>query len=342
MNNTMNHQWLVTARSKGKVSESDFLLVEAPIPRPAQGEFLVKVMYLSASPVLRRHFNGKDENRLHTGDIMPGRGVGRVLESLHPDFQSGDILQGRFGWQEYAISSAADQDMVYKITQRLVPFSTGLGVLGLNGFTAYLGLVDVGQPKPDETVVVSGGAGGVGSKVGQIARILGAGKIIGIAGSRKKCQMMVKELGYDAAINYRQESVSRQLAVLCPQGVDLFFDNTGGPILDAVLEHVNQRARIVSCGRLAEKSDKELEEQRIKNYWRLGRQQARMEGFFVYDRKADFRRAEDQLSQWVAEGRVVYTEDRLEGIKMMPQALMQVFQGRGEGKLVVRIDPEAE
>jgi len=343
MNNPLNRKWLIKARPTGKVSESDFLFVDAPIPEPEEGEFLVKVMYLSATPVLRRHLRATDNGagKVNTGDVMPGRGVGTVIKSRHKDFQAGDIIQGRFGWQEYAISSATGADMVHTIKQRRVPFSTGLGILGLNGFTAYLGMADVGQPKSGETVVVSGGAGGVGSKAGQIARLLGAGRIVGIAGSRKKCRIMIEDLGYDAAINYRQENVSTKLAEVCPEGIDVFFDNVGGVILDAALEHINKRARIVCCGRITDKTEKEQEEQRIKNYWRLGRQQARMEGFYVYDCLEDLPRAEEQLSKWLSEGKLNHSEDRLEGIEKMPEALMRVLKGQGEGKVVVRIDPEA-
>jgi NADPH-dependent curcumin reductase CurA len=341
MNPVMNQQWLLKARPRRQIAESDFLLVQAPIPEPATGQFLVKLMYLSAAPGVHGN-SGNNYTELNTGDVMPGRGVGRVIVSRHPDYQEGDIVQGRFGWQEYAISSASEQDLVHKVRQRKVPVSSALGVLGLNGFSAFLGLVDVGRPLPGDTVLVSGGAGGVGSKVGQIARLLGAGSVIGIAGSKRSCRMMMEEFGYNGAINYRQESVSNQLASLCPQGVDVFFDNSGGAVLDAVLEHINRRARIVLCGRLREKSDKDLEQQRIKNYWALGRLEARMEGFFVYDRKGDFQRAEDQLAQWLVDGKIRYAEDRLEGIEMMPQALQRAVNGRSEGKLVVRIDSEAE
>lgn len=343
MNQTKNHKWLVKARPTGKVSESDFLFVDAPVPEPEDGEFLVKVMYLSATPVLRRHLRTADNGvgQINTGDVMPGRGVGRVIASRHKNFQAGDIVQGRFGWQEYAISSASEADVIHTIEQRRVPFSTGLGILGLNGFTAYLGMADVGQPKPGDTVVISGGAGGVGSKAAQIARLLGAGRIIGIAGSRQKCQAMLENLGYDNAINYRQENISTRLGEICPEGIDVFFDNVGGAILDAALEHIAKRGRIVSCGRITDKTEKELEEQRIKNYWRIGRQQARMEGCYIYDRLEDFPRAEEQLSKWLSEGKLTHEEDRLEGIEKMPEALARVLKGQGEGKVIVRIDPEA-
>lgn len=343
MNETRNHKWLIKARPSGKVSESDFLFVDAPVPEPEDGEFLVKVMYLSATPVLRRHLRAVDSGlgRVNTGDVMPGRGVGKVIQSRHKGFVAGDIVQGRFGWQEYVISSASEADMIHIVKQRRVPFSTGLGLLGLNGFTAYLGMADVGQPKPGDTVVVSGGAGGVGSKAGQIARLLGAGRVVGIAGSPRKCRIMVEDYGYDAAINYRQEDVSATLSQVCPNGIDVFFDNVGGTILDAALEHIAKRGRIVCCGRITDKTEKELEEQRIKNYWRLGKQQARMEGCYIYDRLEDFPRAEDQLSKWLSEGKLVHEEDRLEGIDKMPEALLRVFEGQGDGKVVVRIDPEA-
>lgn len=343
MSDRLNRKWLIKARPTGKASESDFLFVDAPVPEPQDGEFLVKVMYLTATPVLRRHLRSDDNGvgTINTGDVMPGRGVGKVIESRHKDFQVGDIVQGRFGWQEYAISSATAADLIHTIKQRRVPFSTGLGLLGLNGFTAYLGMADVGQPRRGDTVVISGGAGGVGSKAGQIARLLGAGRIIGIAGSNQKCRIMIEDLGYDAAINYRQENVSTALARVCPEGIDVFFDNVGGAILDAALERINKRGRIVCCGRITDKTDKELEEQRIKNYWRLGKQQARMEGCYIYDRLEDFPRAEDQLSKWLSEGKLIHEEDRLEGIEKMPEALMRVFKGQGEGKVIVRIDPEA-
>lgn len=342
MSAQVNRQWLVAARPDGKVRESDFLFVDSPVPEPRQGEFLVKVMFLSVAPVLRRHLMGKSENLppLNTGDVMRGRGVGRVVASRHPNFVEGDIVQGKFGWQEYAISAALPEDMVHKVAQRRLPFSTSLGVLGPTGFASYLALNDIGKPRPGETLVVSRASSGVGSNVGQIARILGCSPIVGIAGSRRKCRFMMESLGYDAAINYRQEDLARRLDELCPDGVDIYFDNVGGQTLDTVLARIKAGGRIILCERM---SDREKPDQRgIRNYGVIGTRQARMEGFNIYQHESDFPRAEAQLTQWLSNGDMRYLEDRMEGIQMMPKALLRLFQGKNLGKQVVRIDPEAE
>jgi NADPH-dependent curcumin reductase CurA len=333
---------LVAARPEGKVRESDFLFVDSPIPEPRQGEFLVKVMFLSVAPVLRRHLMGKSENLppLNTGEVMRGRGVGRVIVSHHPEFAQGDIVQGKFGWQEYAISAASPEDMVHKVLQRKLPFSTSLGVLGPTGFASYLALNDIGQPRPGDAIVVSRASSGVGSNVGQIARILGCSPVLGIAGSRRKCRFMVENLGYDAAINYRQEDLGRRLDELCPDGVDIYFDNVGGQTLDTVLARIKPRGRIILCERM---SDRDREDPRgIRNYGVIGNRQARMEGFNIYQHESDFHRAEAQLTEWLSSGKMRYLEDRLEGIEMMPKALLRLFQGKNLGKQLVRVDPEAE
>lgn len=344
MSSSVNRQWLVTQRPTDRVRESDFLLVESPVPEPAEGEFLVKIMYLAATQVLRQQGAGEDPrpSGLTTGQVMRGRGVGRVVASRHTDYRVGDIVQGAFGWQEYALCRAEARDMVHVVRQRLAPFSTALGVLGPKGFTAYLGLVDVGQPVAGDTVVITGGGGGVATHAGRIARLLGAGRLIGIAGSPLKCREMVESLGYDAAINHRREDLDVRLRELAPGGVDVFFDNVGGRVLDTVLGHINKRARIVFSGRVSEKTGQQLEEQRIRNYWAIGRQQARMEGLYIYDRQADFHRAEQQMAEWIHQGRLAYSEERLEGIQSMPEALQRAFKHRNAGKLVVRIDPEAD
>jgi len=226
--------------------------------------------------------------------------------------------------------------MMYKVRQRVVPFSTALGVLGVTGFTAHLGLTQVGGIKPGDSVLVSGAAGGVGSCCGFIAQNLGA-RPVGIAGTDEKCRLLVERLGYAAAINYRSEDVERRIGELCPGGVDLFFDNVGGAILDAALAHLNRYARVVLCGRISEYLRPDEDKYCLKNWWRVGHQRARMEAFFIYDLESHFADAEVQMARWLAEGRMDYQEDVLEGLEQMPRALMRLYDGSNVGKQLVRV-----
>jgi NADPH-dependent curcumin reductase CurA len=213
-------------------------------------------------------------------------------------------------------------------------------VLGITGFTSYLGLVDLGQPKKGETVLVSGAAGGVGSNVGWIARNLGC-RVVGIAGTTAKCWMLTEKLGYDAAINYRTDDVPARIRELCPGGVDVFFDNVGGAILDHALGALNRYGRVVCCGRIAEYLKGPDDAYRLRNWHVIGRQRATMRGFFIYDFAEHFPRAERQMAQWLAEGRMQYLEDVLEGLGQMPRALMRLYSGQNIGKQLVRVDPAA-
>ncbi len=339
-----NRQWVLAGRPVDRaVRESDFRLVESPVPMPGRGEFLVRTLYLSVAPVMRQYMidGAGIEPPLAIGDVMRGRGVGQVVASNHPDYAPGDFVQGKLGWQEYSVSDGSPYYMMYKIRQRLVPLSTAVGALGITGFTSYLGLVDLGQPKKGETVLVSGAAGGVGSNVGWIARNLGC-RVVGIAGTSAKCWTLTERLGYDAAINYRTDDVAARIRELCSGGVDVFFDNVGGEILDHALGALNRYGRVVCCGRIAEYLKPPDEAYRLRNWHMVGRQRATMRGFFIYDFAEHFPRAERQMAQWIAEGRMRYLEDVLEGFEQMPRALMRLYSGQNTGKQLVRVDPAAK
>jgi len=338
---TVNRQWVVADRPIDRaVRETDFRLIEAAIAMPGPGEFLVRTLYLSLAPVMRQYMidGANIEKPLAIGDVMRGRGVGQVVVSNHPDYRAGDIVHGKLGWQEYSVSDGSPYYMMYKVRQRLVPVSTAIGVLGITGFTSYLGLVDIGQPRAGETVLVSGAAGGVGSNVGWIAHNLGC-RVVGIAGTSAKCWQLTQKLGYDAAINYRIDDVPAKIREVCPGGVDIFFDNVGGEILDHALGALNRYGRVICCGRIAEYLKGPGESYRMRNWDAIGKCNATMRGFFIYDFAEHFPRAERQLAQWIVDGRLTYLEDVLEGLEQMPRALIRLYEGRNTGKQVVRIHP---
>ncbi len=336
----INRQWVLAGRPVGRgVQETDFSLVEKPVPPLDDGQLLVRTLYLSVAPVMRRYMldGAAGEKPLALGEVMRGRGVGVVVESRNPRFQPGDFVQGKLGWQAYSVSDGSPYYMMYTIRQRIAPLSTGIGVLGVTGFTSYLGLIDVGQLRAGDRVLVSGAAGGVGSSLAQIARLSGAGRVVGIAGTAEKCRLLVEKLGYDAAINYRSDDVPARIAEHCPAGVDVFFDNVGGEILDHALGALNRYGRVVSCGRIAEYLKPEDEGYRLRNWHRIGKQRATMRGFFIYDLAEHFPRAERQMAQWIAEGRMRPMEDVLEGLEQMPRALMRLYEGQNLGKQIVRV-----
>jgi NADPH-dependent curcumin reductase CurA len=269
---------------------------------------------------------------------MHGRGVGRIVESRNSAWRVGEIVHGKMGWQQYAIADGSPYYLMYKVHQRVAPISTALGALGLTGFTAYLGLVDIGAVKAGDRVLVSGAAGGVGSNVGQIARNLGA-EAVGIAGSAEKCMLLTQQLGYRAAINYREESTERRIGELLPEGLDVFFDNVGGEILDAGLAHLRRHARVVLCGAISQYIDGVERPYALRNTFSIFKKMARMEAFFIYEMAEHFARAEAQLADWIAADKLHYQEDILEGIENMPSALIRLFAGRNVGKQLVRLVP---
>jgi NADPH-dependent curcumin reductase len=336
-----NLQWLLAERPVDRpVKESDFKLHEAPIPEPKAGEFVIRVIYSSLAPVMRFYMldGAGIEAPLEIGDVMRGRGVGQVVKSRNPDYVTGDIVHGKMGWQQYAVADGSPYYLMYKVKQRVLPVSTALGVLGMTGFTAYFGLFDIGKPRAGETVLVSGAAGGVGSNVGQIARIRGC-KTVGIAGSEEKCNLLVESLGYDAAINYREGDLGAQMDQTCPNGIDVFFDNVGGEILDEGLARINKYARVVACGQISQYIG-EGGPRPIKNTYKIGRLNALLQGFLIYDYAPRFAEAENDMVPWIKEGRLTYQEDILDGIERMPEALIRLYDSKNHGKQLVRISPD--
>jgi NADPH-dependent curcumin reductase CurA len=334
----MNRQWVLAVRPVGPFRASDVRLIERPLQPLADGQFRIRTLYLGVAAVMRGYMlnTEKFERPLEFGDVIHGRGVGEIVESRNAGWAVGEIVHGKLGWQEYAIADGSPYYLMYKVRQRVAPVSTALGVLGLTGFTSYLGLVDVGAVRAGDTVLVSGAAGGVGSNVGQVARNLGA-RAVGIAGSEAKCRAVVARFGCEAAIDYRQEDVGRRIAELCPDGIDVFFDNVGGEILDAGLAHLRRHARVVLCGAISQYVDGAERPYALRNALMIFKRMARMEAFFIYEMAEHFERAEEQLARWIAEGRLHYEEDVLEGLESMPAALIRLFEGKNTGKQLVRV-----
>jgi NADPH-dependent curcumin reductase CurA len=335
----VNRQWLLAARPQGMVQESDFEYREAPVPRPRDGELLVRTLYLSFDPAMR----GWMEDRasyvppVAIGEPMRAGAVGQVLESCAPGFAAGDFVQGTFGWQDYAAVAPGGLVPVVKLPPG-VPLTWPLGVLGITGLTAYFGLLDVGKPKAGETVVVSGAAGATGSGAGQIARIQGC-RVIGIAGGPDKCAWLTGEARFDAAIDYKREDVAARLRELCPKGIDVFFDNVGGEILDAVLAQIADRARIVLCGGISAYNEKEFPPG-PRNYLALVVHRARMEGFIVLDYLPRMGEGIQALLGWVGRGEIRFQEDVQEGFENIPKTFLRLFQGRNRGKQLLKVaDP---
>jgi NADPH-dependent curcumin reductase CurA len=333
-----HRQVRLAARPVGYPQESDFRLVESSVPEPGAGEFLVRVAYLSLDPYMRGRMSDARSYvpPVALGDVMEGGTVGEVVRSNHPGFAVGDVVEGRLGWQEYAVSAGKG---VRKVDPTAAPISTALGVLGMPGLTAYFGLLEVGQPKPGETVVVSAASGAVGGLVGQIAQLKGC-RAVGLAGSDAKVDFITRELGYDAGINYRTApDLDAALRAACPRGIDVYFDSVGGRITEAVSRHVNLFARVAVCGLLSQYNLTEPElAPRNERFVLVNR--VRIQGFIVFDFAARYKEGLAQLTDWVRQGKLKYREDVVDGLERAPGALIGLLQGRNFGKMVVRVGPE--
>jgi len=332
---SINHQVRLAARPSGLPKASDWNITEEPVPTPGAGEFVVGISYLSLDPAMRGWMNAGASyiDPVEIGAVMRAGAVGRVIASENPDFAVDEHVYGNFGVQEYALSNGVG---VIKVDPSLAPLPTYLGTLGMTGMTAYFGLFDVGKLGEGDTVVVSGAAGAVGSVAGQLAKIKGA-HVIGIAGGAEKCRWIVEELGFDAAIDYKAQDVRQALREMAPKGVDVYFDNVGGEILDAVLTRLARGARIVICGAVSQYNSSEGM-RGPANYMALLVARASMTGMVVFDYAARYGQAAAEIAGWMREGRLISREDVVEGgVVAFPDTLLKLFNGENIGKLVLHV-----
>ena len=332
-----NHRFLLAARPQGMPKRSDWSYVEEPVREPRNGEVLIKVLYISLDPGMRGWINDRKSYvpPVAVGDVMRALGLGRVIASKNPKFAVGDYVSGMPGTQEYAVS---DGNGFFKIDPQIAPLPVYLSALGMPGMTAYFGLLDTGQPKAGDTVLVSAAAGAVGAVVGQIAKIKGC-RAVGIAGGEAKCRYLKDELGLDAAIDYKQEEIYQALRQKCPNGIDVYFDNVGGEILDAVLTQINRGARIVICGAISQYNNTG----QIKgpsNYLSLLVNRATMKGMLVTDYLPRYPEAMREMAGWIRAGQLKSREHIVDGLENFPEVLVMLFTGENFGKLEIRVAKE--
>ncbi|WP_157160329.1 NADP-dependent oxidoreductase [Cupriavidus sp. BIS7] len=333
---TKNRRWILRQRPSGDISETDLELVEAPMPVPGDGEILVRNVYLMVAPTNRVWMSDIDQymSPVGIGDVMRGGTMGVVVESNHPEFKPGDVVEGGMAWEEYSVTSRA----------RLVPVEYGLplhafaSVLGNSGMTAYFGLLDIARPKAGETLVVSAAAGGVGSIAAQIGKLLGC-RVVGIAGGERKCQLATEEFGLDACVDYKRGNVLADLRSACPDGIDVDFENVGGDVMDAVLTHLNIGARVALCG-MVSTYNASGDWWSPKMFRNIIMKRVRIEGFLISDYFPRFPQALDDMVQWVKDGQIKYRVDIVDGIENAPAALNRLFSGANIGKQLVRLSPE--
>ncbi len=338
MNEPVNRSIVLFSRPVGEPKTENFRLIEGPPPSPAQGQFLVRNQFLSLDPYMRGRMSSARSYAVpvQEGEVMTGGTVGEVLETMHPGYNVGDIVCGYGGWQDYSL---LDGVRCRKVDPQWPSSSTALGVLGLPGVTAYTGLLNIGQPKEGETLVVAAASGAVGSAVGQISKIHGA-RAVGIAGTREKCEFVTAELGFDACLNHRDPGWSEQLKTVCPDGIDIYFENVGGSVFQTVLPLLNEFARIPLCGLVSHYNDTTLppgpnltpmlmREVLVKRLT--------LRGFIVWDFAEQEEEALNHLARWIREGSLKYRENFIDGLENAPQAMIGLLKGENFGKLVVRI-----
>lgn len=340
MGPAVNRQVVLKSRPSGIPQAENFEIVEAAIPALENDQVLVRNLYLGAEPAMRGWVSAvaNYSEPVPIGGVMRSFAVGRVAESRHKDYRPGELVTGLFGWQEYAVADG--RNIQRKIADNGLPASTALGVLGLNGFTAYFGLLDIARPERGETVVVSTAAGAVGSCVGQIAKIKGC-RTVGIAGGAAKTRLCTEEFGYDAAIDYKAGGLDRALAEACPQGLDVYFDNTAGAISDAVMKQLRPGARIIVCGTASIASwDPPPTGPRVERHLLVKR--ARMQGLLVLDYADRYPEALAALTEWVRAGKIRYREEMLEGLEQAPDSIAGLYRGENLGRRIIRLAPETE
>ena len=337
-NNKEQNQEIVLAKHpSGAVQADTFKFNDIDMPTCKDNEVLIKSLYVSVDPGMRGFMDkGVDDaagNKFKLNQPITSRTVAQVIDSKHNNFKKGDIVHGRFAWQKYQTVST---DHIEKVDPKLAPISTAVSMLGIPGLAAYFGMLNIGQPKKGETVVVSGAAGAVGSIAAQIARIKGC-RVIGIAGSPEKIDYLENNLGLDKGINYKQtEDITAAIKAACPDGVDVFFDNVGGELFDAVFANINKHARVAICGQIADYNE-ENPPQGPRPMHKLIKKSARMEGFVAYDFSDEFENAKKQMSEWYNEGKLTYKENLIHGFDNIPAAFMGLFSGENIGKQMVKI-----
>src|SRR3954454_11515052 len=328
-----NMQVLLASRPTGWVEESNFNIVETPIPKPGPGELLIKNHFLSLDPYMRGRMNDVKSYSpaVKIGEVMVGGTVGEVLESNHPKYKPGEFVVGRVGWQQYGVS---DGEGLMKVDPKLVPLSAYLGVCGMPGATAWMGLLEYCAPKAGETVLVSAATGAVGSVVGQLAKLQGC-RAVGIAGGAKKCEYAVKELGFDACLDYRAGKLIDDLKAACPKGVDNYFENVGGEVMDAAFRVLNPFSRVALCGMISDYNATEAYGTKMMRALLVNR--VKLQGFIVFDRQDLYARAVAQLVSWVSHGKIKYHESVAEGLQNAPKAFIGLLKGQNLGKQLVNL-----
>ncbi len=331
-----NQHILLAARPIGVIRPGDFEVVDAPMPVPSAGEVLVEVRYLAVEPAMKGWMEARVDYvaPLQIGDVMRGQGAGVVLQSNNPALPVGTMVTGAFGWRRYLVSDGRSLPL-RKVPDAVSP-ATALNVLGITGITAWFGMLEIGRPQAGDTVLVSGAAGATGSIAGQLARIAGA-RVVGITGGKEKCAWLVSDLGFDAAIDYKSEDTAARVAALCPEGLNVYFDNVGGEILDIALDNLADHARVVLCGGISH-YNKTGPVPGPVNYFNLVYRRARMEGFIVLDYAARFPEAITSLVQHLATGELRHHETVLQGFEQLPLALQNLFSGANRGKQLVAVN----
>jgi NADPH-dependent curcumin reductase CurA len=338
-NHSVNHGIVLAARPTGAPDASNFHLRESAVPIASDGQLLLRTLFLSLDPYMRGRMSDAPSYAppVALGEVMVGATVSRVETSKHPDYQAGDLVLGFSGWQSHALS---DGSGLTKLDPGMEHPSLALGILGMPGFTAYMGLLDIGQPKPGETVVVAAASGAVGAAVGQIAKLKGC-HVVGIAGGADKCHYVVDDLGFAACIDHHRSDFAQRLAAACPHGIDVYFESVGGKVFDVVLPLLNVSARVPVCGLIAHYNDTELPPgpDRLGLLTRtLLTRRIKMQGFIIFDDYgARFGEFFTQMSAWVKEGKVKFREDIIDGLENAPQAFIGLLQGSNFGKLIVRV-----
>lgn len=329
----INRQWIFASVPTGSLTEESFAFQEAAVPAAGPGEALIRTRFLSIDPANRAWMSGETyRDQLEPGTVMPGFAIGEVIASNTAECEPGDIVEANLGWQEFSAMPAR----ALRRRDKALPIEHMLGALGMTGLTAYFGMIDIGRPRPGETIVVSAAAGGVGSLAGQIGRIAGC-RVVGIAGGPEKVRWLTDHLGFDAAVDYRAADFVEQLRGACPDGVDVYFDNTGGPILEAVLQRANNHARVVACGAIAGYDGCETGREPRVISQTIVVKRIRMEGFIVADLFGRRQPAEAALQNWLASGQLKAPLCIEQGLENAPKALVGMLAGRNRGKALVKV-----